>query len=120
MQNAALDQILAAQRGRDGSPFKDGGTRAQLRSFLAEHPEGDGLAPYGGVKDRIILTDMAGAKDPFAVLVALQNSGLGDANGVAEFLMNFHYATLLARHALGSNDTRTPLVGGYQNRPKGC
>ena len=34
--------------------------------------------------------------------------------------MNFHYGTLQARHQLGSNDKRTPLVGGYQNRPKGC
>ena len=68
MQNAALDQILAAQRGRDGSPFKDGGTRDQLHAYLAEHPDADGLAPYGGVKDRIILTDMAAAKDAFGVL----------------------------------------------------
>ena len=120
MQNAALDQILAAQRGRDGSPFKDGGTRDQLHAYLAEHPEADGLAPYGGVKDRIILTDMAAAKDAFGVLVALQNSGLGNSNTLAEFLMNFHYGTLQARHQLGSNDKRTPLVGGYQNRPKGC
>jgi hypothetical protein len=120
MQNAALDQILAAQRGWDGTPFKDGGTRDQLRAFLAEHPEGDGLAPYGGVKDRIILTDMAAAKDPFGVLVALQNSGLGSGTTAAEFLMNFHYGTLQARKKLGSNDTGTPLVGGYQNRPKGC
>ena len=120
MQNAALDQILAAQRGWDGSPFKDGGSRDQLRAFLAEHPEGDGLAPYGGVKGRIILTDMASAKDPAGVLLALQNSGLGSATGVVEFLMNFHFGTLQARHKLGSGDTRTPLVGGYQNRPKGC
>jgi hypothetical protein len=120
MQNAALDQILAAQRGWDGSPFKDGGTRDQLRAYLAEHPEADGLAPYGGVKDRIILTDMAAAKDALGVLVALQNSGLGNANEVAEFLMNFHYGTLRARRDLGSTDTRTPLVGGYENRPKGC
>ena len=120
MQNAALDQILAAQRGWDGTPFKDGGTRDQLRAFLAEHPEGDGLAPYGGVKDRIILTDMAAANDPFGVLVALQNSGLGSGTTLAEFLMNFHYGTLQARKKLGSNDTGTPLVGGYQNRPKGC
>jgi hypothetical protein len=70
MQNAALDQILAAQRGWDSTPFKDG--------------------------------------------------GLGNANGVAEFLMNFRFGTLRARRDLGSNDTRTPLVGGYQNRPKGC
>lgn len=120
MQNAALDQILAAQRGWDDSPFKDGGTRDQLRAYLAEHPEADGLAPYGGVTGRIILTDMAAAKDPFGVLVALQNSGLGNANSVAEFLMNFHFDTLRARHELGSDDKRTPLVGDYQNRPKGC
>ena len=66
MQNAALDQILAAQKGMDGSPFEGGGTRDQLRAYLATHPDGTGLAPYGGVKDRIILTDMAAAKDPSA------------------------------------------------------
>jgi hypothetical protein len=120
MQNAALDQILAAQKGMDGSPFADGGTRGQLRSYLAAHPDGTGLAPSGGVKDGIILTDMAAAKEPAGVLVALMNSGLGNATGVADFLLNFHFATLRARHELGSNDTRTPLVGGYQNRPQGC
>jgi hypothetical protein len=62
----ALDQILAAQRGRDGTPFEDGGTRDQLRAYLAEHPDGQGLAPYGGVKDQIILTDMAPPRIPSA------------------------------------------------------
>ena len=34
--------------------------------------------------------------------------------------MNFHFDTLRARRDLGSTDKRTPLVGGYENRPKGC
>ena len=54
------------------------------------------------------------------VLVGLMNSDLGNSTGVADFLLNFHFGTLRARHALGSNDTRTPLAGGYQNRPNGC
>jgi hypothetical protein len=120
MQNAAMDQILAAQHGMDGSPFKDGGTRDQLRAYLADHPDGDGLAPYGSVTSRIILTDMAAAKEPSDVLVALMNSGLGSGTGVMEFLERFYLDTLRARHELGSNDTSSPLPGGYQNRPKGC
>jgi hypothetical protein len=113
-------RVLAGQRGRDGSPFKDGGTRDQLRSYLASHRDGEGLAPYGGVSGQVILTDMAAAKEPSDVLVALMNSGLGSGTGVVDFLMNFHFGTLRARHDLGSQDTATPLRGGYQNRPKGC
>jgi hypothetical protein len=120
MQNEALDQILAAQRGSDGSPFANGGSRQELKAYLAEHPYGEGLAPYGGVKDQVILTDMAAAKEPSDVLVALLNSGLGSGSGVVEFLMNFHFGTLRARHTLGSPDGDAPLRGGYQNRPKGC
>ncbi len=119
MQNEALDQILAAQRGR-GGPFEDGGTREQLKAYLADHPYGEGLAPAGSVKDNVILTDMAAAKEPSDVAVALLNSGLGSATGVVEFLMNFHYATLRARHDLGIADGSEPLRGGYVNGPKGC
>jgi hypothetical protein len=120
MQNDAADQILAAQRGIGGSPFENGGTRDQLKAYLSEHPDGDGLAPAGGVTGQFILAAMAGAKEPADVLVALQNSGLGNSTGVAEFLMNFYYGTLRARKTLGSGDNRSPLPGGYANRPKGC
>ena len=54
------------------------------------------------------------------MLVALKNSGLGNWTTVVEFLKNFHYGTLQARHKLGSKDTARRSWGGYQNRPKGC
>jgi hypothetical protein len=120
MQNDAADQILAAQRGMNGSPFENGGTRDQLEAYLADHADGAGLAPAGGVTGQFILAAMAGAREPSDVLVALQNSGLGSSTGVAEFLMNFYYGTLRARKTLGSNDKSSPLPGGYANRPKGC
>jgi hypothetical protein len=63
---------------------------------------------------------MAAAKEPSDVAVALLNSGLGSGTGVVEFLMNFHYATLRARHDLGIADGSEPLRGGYVNGPKGC
>jgi hypothetical protein len=120
MSNDAADQILAGQRGMNGSPFEDGGTRDQLRAYLADNPDGAGLAPTGGVTGQFILAAMARAKEPSDVLVALQNSGLGSSTGVAEFLMNFYYGTLRARKTLGSSDTGSPLPGGYVNRPQGC
>jgi hypothetical protein len=120
MSNDAADQILAGQKGMNGSPFEDGGTRDQLRAYLSEHPDGAGLTPVGGVTGQFILAAMAGAKEPSDVLVALQNSGLGSSTGVAEFLMNFYYGTLRARKTLGNGDTSSPLPGGYVNRPQGC
>jgi hypothetical protein len=120
MQNAALDPILAAQRGMNGSPFSDGGTRADLRAYLAGHPGGEGLAPTAGPKDQVILTDMAAANEPVGVLAALLNSGVGNATSVVDFLMHFHQGTVRARQALGSNDTASPLPGGYENRAPGC
>jgi hypothetical protein len=120
MSNDAADQILAGQKGMNGSPFENGGTRDQLRAYLSEHPDGDGLTPVGGVTGQFILAAMAGAKEPSDVLVALQNSGLGSSTGVAEFLMNFYYGTLRARKTLGNGDKGSPLPGGYANRPQGC
>ena len=110
--------ILAAQRGWTAARSR---TAARATSCAPTSPSIPSRRPRAlrRGQDRIILTDMAAAKDAFGVLVALQNSGLGNANSVAEFLMNFHFDTL--RRAISWQRRQAhAAVGGCQNRPKGC
>jgi hypothetical protein len=122
LRDQALDQILASQRGVNGSPFEDGGTRAQLRAYLNDHPMGDGLFPSAGPMAQISIIDMARAKEPADVLVALQNSGLGSSSGSLEFLLTLGLQTRRARDILGipPDSGGNPIVGSVQSRPKGC
>ena len=122
LQNQAIDQILASQRGMKGSPFEHGGTRDEVKAYLADHPLGDGIVPSAGPSAQFAIIDMARAKEPSDVLIALQNSGLGNGTGALEFLLTFGLQTRRARDTLGIplDSGGDPLVGSVQSRPKGC
>jgi hypothetical protein len=57
---------------------------------------------------------------PDDVIRALLARAQGSPEALLDFLSEFVNATKRARHALGSNDTSSPLTGGYANRPPGC
>jgi hypothetical protein len=118
LQNAALDQVLAAQRGHDGSPFADGGTRAQLKAYLATHHNGEGLYDHG--MPLPLLAAVAGAQTPADVIRALMVAAHGSPEGLLDTLSRFILATNGARHALGDPDMSSPFTGGYANRPPAC
>jgi hypothetical protein len=122
LRDQALDQVLASQRGINGSPFEDGGTRADVRAYLRDHPLGDGLFPTAGPSAQFAIIDMARAQEPSDVLIALQNSSLGNASGALDFLLTFGLQTRRARDTLGIalNSGGDPLVGSVQIRPNGC
>lgn len=117
LQDAALDQLLASQRGHDG-PFANGGTREQMRAYLAAHPDGAGLRGTAIALEPLIA--IAGAKVPDDVLRALVAKAHGSGERLLEELAIFARDTAAARHQLGMADPDTPLAMGYWNRPKGC
>jgi hypothetical protein len=116
LQNAALDQLLASQRGR-GGPFGDGGTRAQMLAYLRAHDDGTGL--MGTAQEIVPLLGIAGAKVPDDVLRAFLSQAHGSAEGLLDALSMFAQATRVARHKLGTNPVEQ-LPMGYSNRPVGC
>jgi hypothetical protein len=117
IQNAALDQLLAMQRGH-GGPFGDGGTRAQMQAYLAEH-NGSTEGLYGAVPALVALGPLAGAKVPDDVIRALLNQSQGSAEGLLDTLSKFAQATRVARRQLGL-DPNAPLPLGMTDRPVGC
>jgi hypothetical protein len=119
MHDAALDQILAAQREAGNGQFAHY-TRSQLESYLQDHPYGDGLAPAGGPLDNTILTAMARG-DAAATAVALYDAGQGNSSALLEFLIRFSQNTKFARHKLGLAPGQGTLgVGSVANTKAGC
>ncbi len=112
MQNAALDQLLASQRGH-GGPFDKGGTRADMLDYLRAHPDGGALRGPRPALEKML--PIAAAKVPDDVIRALLARAQGSPEALLDFLSEFVYATRRARH-----DTGSPLTGGYANRPPGC
>jgi hypothetical protein len=114
MQNAALDQIMSAQREARNEPFSNY-TPEQMRSYLHDHPEGDGLAPAGGPLDNITLIDMARG-DAAQTAVALYNAGQGSSSALLDYMLRFSQATKFARHRLGLDPGHGTLgVGSVTN-----
>jgi hypothetical protein len=116
LQDAALDQLLASQRGR-GGPFGDGGTRAQMLAYLRAHDDGGGLV--GTAQAIVPLLGVAGAKTPDDVIRAFLNQSQGSGERLMERLAFFAADTRAARHKLGL-DPDAPLPLGLSDRPVGC
>jgi hypothetical protein len=116
LQDAALDQLLASQKGR-GGPFGDGGTRAQMLAYLRAHDDGGGLV--GTAQAIVPLLGIAGAKTPDDVIRAFLNQSQGSAERLLERLAFFAADTRAARHKLGL-DPDAPLPMGLAERPVGC
>jgi hypothetical protein len=116
LQDAALDQLLASQRGR-GGPFGDGGTREQMLAYLRAHDDGGGLV--GTAQAISPLLGIAGAKTPDDVIRAFLNQSQGSGERLLERLAFFAADTRAARHKLGL-DPDAPLPLGLTDRPVGC
>jgi hypothetical protein len=116
LQDAALDQLLASQKGR-GGPFGNGGTRAQMLAYLRAHDDGGGLV--GTAPAIVPLLAIAGAKTPDDVIRAFLNQSQGSGERLLERLAFFAADTRAARHILGL-DPDAPLPLGLTDRPVGC